>query len=88
MTVSMNLGKTQTRTVSEPVAVEIFLRKNPTGSVDVVAKGAGRQARIIRILGTRNRAAKVGCLTFGRKSAALRAMGFQTAGRGRVAFAR
>ena len=76
-----------TRTVTSVVDVELFLRKNATGSVDLVAKGGGRQARIIRVLGTRNKAEKVGTLHFGRKADALREMGFQIGPRGRVAFA-
>lgn len=70
--------------------VEAFLRTTKSGSIDLVVKGVvdgrTRQARVIRLLSAKNKAAKRGCMTFGRKGSSLRALGFQTV-RGRVAFA-
>ena len=71
--------------------VTLELREQPTGSVDLIVKGTdangkARRARIVRVLGARNKPGKVGTLHFGRKGAILRALGFQTVD-GRVAFA-
>lgn len=83
----INLQRTATVTSKTGMnGVEVFLRPTRSGSIDVVAKGNGKQARIVRILGSKNKAAKVGCLTFGRKASSLRALGFQVGPRGRVAF--
>ena len=73
------------------VSRTLELREQPTGSVDLIVKGTdangkARRARIVRVLGARNKPGKVGTLHFGRKGAILRALGFQTVD-GRVAFA-
>lgn len=57
--------------------VTVELREQRSGSVDVIVKGNGRKARLIRILGRNNRDGKVGCIAFGHKADALAALGFE-----------
>lgn len=68
---------------------DIYFRKTDSGSIDVVVKGEdaqgkNRRARVMRFLSRRNKAAKIGTFTWGRKGSSLRALGFQTVG-GRLA---
>jgi hypothetical protein len=66
--------------------VTIELRQQRSGSVDVVAKGNGRKARLFRITSRNNRAGKQGVVIFGHKADALAALGFEVVN-GRVAIA-